>query len=205
MDKIDFKKQYKHLYQPPSNPVIVDVPPLNYLMIDGKGDPNTSQDARDAIETLFPVSYALKFKVKKEKGIDYSVMPLEGLWWTNDMSMFTIDNKNIWNFTYMIMQPEYSEEESVNKVVHEITGKKNLTAIGKIRFITLYEGPSAQIMYTGPFSEEGPAIKKLHTLIGERGGSFDGTKQKHHEIYLSDYRKTASEKLRTVIRQPFIV
>jgi hypothetical protein len=199
MEKIDLKKQLKHLYNPPKEFVFVDVPEMNFLMIDGKGDPNTSQEYKDAIETLYPLSYTLKFMVKKEKMVDYVVMPLEGLWWTEPMSEFTTENKDIWKWTSMIMQIEYVTEELFNRAVEQVKAKKNLPALLKVKFKSFHEGLSAQIMYFGPYSDEGPTIQKLHNFIKDNGYELSG---KHHEIYLGDPRKTAPEKLKTVIRQP---
>ena len=205
MIKIDFKKELKHLYNPPARePVIVDMPSMNYLMVDGAGDPNTAQEAGDAIEALYPVAYALKFLVKKEKATDYGVMPLEGLWWADDMAQFTPHNKDIWKWTYMIMQPEHISGDMVDKVLEQVQKKKNLTALHKVRFESLAEGLSAQIMHIGPFSAEGPTIERLHRFIKENGYSFDGLVQKHHEIYLSDIRKVAPEKMKTILRQPIL-
>jgi len=175
---------------------------MTYLMVDGTGDPNTAQEYQDAIEALYPVAYTLKFMVKKEQGIDYGVMPLEGLWWTTDMSLFDIGNKGIWHWTSMIMQPEYITEEHVDRAMKEVEKKKKPTALSKVIFNTLHEGLSAQILHTGPFSAEGPTVEKLHSFIKEAGYSFDGLVKKHHEIYLSDFRKTAPEKMNTIIRQP---
>ena len=199
MEKIDLKKQLKHLYNPPKEFVFVDVPEMNFLMIDGKGDPNTSQEYKDAIETLYALSYTLKFMVKKEKMVDYVVMPLEGLWWTESMSEFTTENKDIWKWTSMIMQIEYVTEELFNRAVEQVKAKKNLPALSKVKFKSFHEGLSAQIMYFGPYSDEGPTIQKLHNFIKDNGYELSG---KHHEIYLGDPRKTAPEKLKTVIRQP---
>lgn len=205
MEKIDFKKQLKHLYNASAKEVvIVDVPPMNYLMVDGKGDPNTSQEAQEAIETLFPVAYGIKFMVKKEQAIDYGVMPLEGLWWTDDMAQFTPENKDIWKFSYMMMQPEYVSGDLVDKALEEVKKKKSLPALSQIRFESLNEGRCAQIMHPGPFSAEGATIDRLHSFIRENGYSFDGLVQKHHEIYLSDFRRVSPEKMRTIIRQPFV-
>ena len=170
-----------------------------FLMIDGAGDPNTSQDYKDAIESLYAVSYTLKFMVKKEKAVDYVVMPLEGLWWTEPMSQFTMENKDMWQWTVMIMQPEYVTEELFNRAVEQVQIKKNLPSLSKIKFKSLYEGLSTQLMYIGPYSAEGPTIEKLHNFIEENGYELRG---KHHEIYLSDSRRSAPEKLKTVIRQP---
>lgn len=204
MKKIDLKKELKHLYNPSTKEIsIVDVPKMNFLMIDGKGDPNTSQEYKEAIEALYAVSYSLKFMIKKgETAIDYVVMPLEGLWWTDDMAQFSTENKGIWKWTAMIMQPEYVTKDLVTKAFEQVEKKKNPPALSKMRFESFHEGLSAQIMHIGPYSAEGPTIKKLHSFIKEKGYEFDGLVQKHHEIYLSDPRRTAPEKMKTIIRQP---
>lgn len=200
MTKTDFKKELKHLYNPSAKEVvIVDVPKVNFLMIDGAGDPNTAQEFEDAVEALYAVSYALKFMIKREKQIDYIVMPLEGLWWVDDMTQFSMENKDIWEWTQMIMQPEFVTIDLVEKALEQAEKKKNPPALSKIRFESLHEGLSAQIMHLGPYSAEGPTIEKLHNFIRENGYEPRG---KHHEIYLSDPRKSAPEKMRTVIRQP---
>ncbi|MFH1612313.1 MAG: GyrI-like domain-containing protein [bacterium] len=200
MKKIDYEKDLKQLYNSSAMKVeIVEVLPMNFLMIDGKGDPNKSQEFQDAVESLFSISYTLKFMIKKSKEeIDYGVMPLEGLWWADDMSQFKIENKNIWKWTLMIMQPEYVTEKLFNEAVEQIKKKKKLTALLNVRFEAFSEGKSAQIMHIGPFSEEGTTIEKLHNFIKDNGFNFFG---KHHEIYLSDIRKAAPEKWKTIIRQ----
>ena len=203
MKKIDFQKELKSLYNASSQPVMVNVPAMNYLMIDGKGDPNTSVESKEAIETLYPVAYAIKFKFKKENDIDFGVMPLEGLWWTEDMKQFTTENKDIWQWTYMIQQPDFVTENIFKQTLEDVARKK-LPAILKLRFISLDEGLSAQIMHVGPFSEEASTIQKLHSFIKDNGYKIDGLFKKHHEIYLSDYRKTQPQKLKTIIRQPVI-
>ena len=200
MAKIDFKKELKHLYNPSAKKVeIVDVPMMNFLVINGSGDPNTSKEYKDAVETLFAVSYALKFMVKKEKIVDYGVLPLEGLWWTDDMTQFSTENKDIWKWTSMIMQPEYITEDPVSKALEQVEKKKNPPAIPKIRFESFHEGLSAQTMHIGPYSAEAPTIERLHNFIKENGYELKG---KHHEIYLSDPRRSVPEKMKTVIRQP---
>jgi hypothetical protein len=200
MAKIDFKKELKHLYNPSVKKVeIVDVPKMNFLMIDGFGDPNTAQEYKDAVEALFAVSYALKFMVKKEKGVDYGVLPLEGLWWTDDMAQFSMENKDVWKWTSMIMQPEYVTENLVSKALEQVEKKKNPPALPKIRFESFHEGLSAQTMHIGPYSAEGTTIERLHNFIKENGYELRG---KHHEIYLSDPRRSAPERMKTVIRQP---
>jgi len=123
--KIDLKKELKHLYNPsPKEVVIVEVPKMNFLMIDGLGDPNTSQDYKDAVEALFSLSYSLKFMIKQTKTVDYAVMPLEGLWWVDDMSKFSVENKDAWKWTSMIMQPEQVTEDYVAKALEELKKKK---------------------------------------------------------------------------------
>lgn len=206
MEKIDFKKELKHLYAPGKKEVItVNVPELSFLAIDGEGDPNTSQEYKDAIEALFSVSYDIKFSIKKGTlAIDYGVMPLEGLWWVNDMSKFSIDKKDDWKWTAMIMQPGNENfeicQKRVDASIKRVHEKKGLPALPKLRYEKYEEGPSAQIMHIGPFSDEGPTIKKIHDYIKENGYKPKG---KHHEIYLSDFRRAAPEKLKTIIRQPF--
>ncbi|MCK9150540.1 GyrI-like domain-containing protein [Methanobacterium alcaliphilum] len=205
MKKIDYKKEYKELYSASkTKPSLVKVPKLNYLMIDGKGDPNTSLEYQEAMEALFPVSFKVKFISKKEKSMDYVVMPLEGLWWVDNMEDFSIEDKSAWKWTAMIMQPDFITKTMINNALNEVEEKKNPEALSKIRFNSLEEGLSAQIMHIGPYSEEGPTVEKLHNFIREEGFEFDGggNCMKHHEIYLSDTRRTKPEKLRTIIRQP---
>ena len=201
MSKVDFKKSLKQLYSSSSKGAeIVEVPEMNFLMIDGMGDPNTSQDFHEAIEALYPLSYTLKFMVKKgELAIDYGVLPLEGLWWVDDMSKFSVEKKDEWKWTLMIMQPEYVTKSLFSEAVEQVRNKKNPPALSKIRFESFSEGKSAQIMHIGPFSEEGPTIERLHGFIEEQGFKLTG---KHHEIYLSDTRRAAPEKWKTIIRQP---
>jgi len=131
--------------------------------------------------------------------IDYGVMPLEGLWWVDDMSQFSIDDKSNWKWTAMIMQPEHVTQDLFAAAFEQVEKKKNPVALSKIRFQPFSEGKAAQTMHLGPFSEEGPIIERIHNFIWESECSLVG---KHHEIYLSDIRKSAPEKWKTVIRQP---
>ncbi len=204
MQKLDLKKQFKHLYQPSAKQIsIVDVPPLNFLMVDGTGDPDTSADFQAATEALYALSYALKFGVKQGKygdtAYDYPVMALEGLWWADDMAHFSVDAKGLWHWTLMIMQPDIITPAMVEAAGVDVAKKKNPAALSQVRFEQYHEGPSAQIMYFGPFKDEGPTIARLHEFIESGGHQLRG---KHHEIYLSDFRRSAPEKLKTVIRQP---
>ncbi|MFQ5585797.1 MAG: GyrI-like domain-containing protein [Thermodesulfobacteriota bacterium] len=201
MEKIDYKKKLRHLYRPSARKVkIVEAPPMNFLMVDGEGDPNRSQSFSDAIEALFPLAYTLKFMVKKgDMGIDYGVLPLEALWWADDMSAFSTGNKDAWKWTVMIMQPEFITREMVEKGTKDVKRKKKPVSLPLVRFEAFKEGKAAQIMHIGPFSEEGPTIEKVHLFIEENGSQRAG---KHHEIYLSDIRRAAPEKWKTIVRQP---
>jgi hypothetical protein len=201
MTKIDYQKEYKNLYKPSAKEVVVvDVPAFNFIMVDGAGDPNTSQDYRDAVEALFTVSYALKFMVKKGKSaVDFGVLPLEGLWWEDDMNSFTAGNKAAWKWTAMIMQPAPVTEPLVKEALEQVKKKKNPAALPKLRFEVFREGLATQTLHIGPYADEGPTIEKIHNYIHAHGYELAG---KHHEIYLSDPRKAAPEKLKTILRQP---
>lgn len=202
MNKIDFKKEWKHLYRPSAKEfVVVDMPPLQYLMIDGHGDPNVAQEYQDAIEALYAVTYKIKFASKKELGRDYVVPPLEGLWWAEDMEAFTTrQDKSAWDWTMMIMQPEWIAEEMFAVTVQQVDKAKGLPALPKLRLEAYHEGLSVQILHIGSYDDEGPTLHRMHhEFIPQNGYEMVG---KHHEIYLSDMRKVAPEKLRTVLRQP---
>jgi hypothetical protein len=201
MAKVDFKKQLKHLYQPSAKAfAVVDVPPMKFLMIDGHGDPNTAQEYQDALEALYAVAYTLKFTSKKALGMDYVVPPPEGLWWAEDMETFTVQSdKSAWDWTMMIMQPEWITQEMVEEAVRQVEKKKDLPALPKLRLETVHEGLAVQIMHIGSYDDEGPTIARMHAFIDDNGYEPAG---KHHEIYLGDPRKVAPEKLKTVLRQP---
>jgi len=201
MEKKNYKKEFEELYKPKPGAVVeVEVPEMNFLMADGQGNPNNSKSFSEATEALYAVSYALKFMVKKGRmQIDYGVMPLEGLWWSDDMATFSVDDKSDWKWTLMIMQPELINSEMVAMAIDQVKTKKNPHALSLVRFESFKEGPAAQTMHIGPFSEEGPAVAGIHAHIEERGKKRRG---RHHEIYLSDIRRAAPEKWKTVIRQP---
>ncbi len=200
MEKIDLKVTLKDLYTASSKePKIVTVPQLNYLMVDGTGDPNTAPAYAAAIEALYSVAYTAKFALKRSGAGDYAVMPLEGLWWVEDMREFSILAKDEWLWTAMILQPEAVTEEVYLAAKAGAQKKKALPALPGLRLAGMSDGLSAQIMHLGPFAAEGPTIEKLHQFIREQGYTMNG---KHREIYLSDFRRTAPEKLRTIIRQP---
>ncbi|MDP7345962.1 MAG: GyrI-like domain-containing protein [Anaerolineales bacterium] len=198
--KIDFKKEWRHLYRPSAKDVSeVEVPALNYLMIDGHGDPNTAPEYQLAIEALYSLAYKAKFIAKKRSGLDYVVPPLEGLWWAADMAAFSTQDKSAWQWTMMIMQPDGVNAEVIAQATAEVEQKKNLPTISQIRLESLDEGHALQIMHIGPYAEEAETIARMHAFAADNGYALVG---KHHEIYLSDPRKVAPQKLRTVLRQP---
>lgn len=201
MEKIDYAKQLKQLYAPSAKKVdIVEVPQMNFLMVDGEGDPNTAKSFGDAIEALYPLAYTLKFMVKNGPlALDYGVLPLEALWWSDDLSAFSTGNKDAWKWTVMIMQPEFITRETVQEATEAVAKKKKPVSLPLVRFESFKEGKSAQILYIGPFSEEGPTIEKVHSFIEDNGSQRAG---KHHEIYLTDPRRIAPEKWKTIVRQP---
>ena len=200
MKKIDVKKQFPLLYRASGREVTeVEVPPLRFLMLDGAGDPNVSPEYALAVEALFSVSYVTKFAVKRgPTGIDYGVMPLEGLWWADDWSAFATMDKSKWKWTMMIHQPDFVPAETVQRAIEDVVRRKGLIAAKQLRLEEFREGRCAQILHVGPFSDEGPTIKKVHDFIAARSAK----RGKHHEIYLSDIRRAAPEKWKTIIRQP---
>jgi hypothetical protein len=200
VEKLDLKKQYRELYLPSAREcAVVDVPELQFLMIDGRGDPNTSDEYRQVLEALYGMSYTLKFLSKQTEEIDYVVMALEGLWWTDDMADFSEDDKSAWSWTSMIMQPSHLTKAHFEGAADQLRAKRNPMALDKMRFESFHEGLSVQIMHIGPYAEEAPTISRLHQYAVDNGYRI---RDKHHEIYLSDPRRAAPEKLRTVIRQP---
>ena len=199
MTKIDLKKEHKLLYTASAKAaVLVLVPPLQYLMFNGYGDPNTNPDFQAGMEALYTASYTLKFMFKKEQGLDYVVPPLEGLWWML-MADFDLERRDDWRWTLMIPQPEEVRRELLDQAVVAAKKKKPLPALEKLRLEIYDEGRAAQILHVGPYSEEMATIDRLHAFIKEQGFHLCG---KHHEIYLSDPRRTAPEKLKTILRQP---
>jgi hypothetical protein len=200
MEKLDLRKELKHLYGPLSKQFsLVEVPEMNFIMIDGHGDPNHSADYAEAVNALYSLAYTLKFSVKAGLKIDYTVMALEGLWWAEDMAAFVLQDKSNWLWTMMIMQPEFITPELFAEAREQAARKKDLPALERVRLEPFNEGLSVQIMYFGPYADEGPTIARLHEFIRTEGYEPAG---KHHEIYLGDPRKSAPEKLKTVIRQP---
>jgi len=199
MIKLDFRKEYKHLYLPSKKEfTVVDVPRMEFIMIDGHGNPNNNPVYAETLQTLYNLAYTLKFALKP-LGVEYSVAPLEGLWWMPDMTEFSAANKDRWDWTMMIMQPEQVTPELFAQACAEVTRKKDLPLVSKARLETYAEGLSVQILYFGAYADEGPIIARMHAFIRDNGYETNG---KHHEVYIGDPRRSAPEKLRTVIRQP---
>jgi hypothetical protein len=199
--KADLKKALKELFAPKAGEFSsVTVPPLNYLMVDGHGNPNTSADYVAAIEALYAVSYTLKFFSKKELDRDYVVPPLEGLWWAEDPDAFRSHQKDDWDWTMMIMVPEWLAADQVRNGIDAAQAKKPGLDLAGLRFESLEEGPCVQIMHVGSYDDETPTLLRLHDEYLPQAGLKE--RGKHHEIYLSDPRKTDPAKLRTVLRQP---
>ena len=202
MTKKDLKKELKAFYSPSAKePTVVEVPTFNFLMVDGSGDPNSSRSFAEAVEALYSVSYAVKFRLKQgPRQIDYGVMPLEGLWWSEDMSDFVTGNRDGWLWTLMLMQPSFIDAAEIDEAMTTIREKKKLPGGERLRFGAFTEGRCAQILHIGPFAEEGPTVERLHAFIDGQSGR----RGRHHEIYLSDTRKAAPEKWKTILRQPML-
>lgn len=201
MIAIDRKRELKQLYSPSTKEFsIAEIPEMSFLMVDGAGNPNTAPAFAQAVEMLFGVAYALKFMLKKGPlALDVPVMPLEGLWWAEDMAAFTAVDKDGWKWTLMIAQPPQVSRDMYQQALAQMAKKKPELPLAGLRLDRFAEGLSVQIMHVGRFAAEAPTIARMHEFIEQQGYRPSG---KHHEIYLSDMRRTAPEKLKTVIRQP---
>ncbi|MDH6287151.1 GyrI-like domain-containing protein [Rhodococcus sp. NM-2] len=200
-DKTDFKKTLAAYQSPRGEFRIVDVPDLQYLMIDGHGDPNTSPAFSDAVEALYPLAYKLKFASKRDLGRDYVVPPLEGLWWADDMDSFTtVRDKSRWDWTMMIMTPNWVDQAMFTTAVEQAGAKNRPARLDDVRLADLSEGRCVQTLHAGSFDDEAAVLAQLHDdFIPSNGLRVSG---KHHEIYLNDFRRIAPEKQRTILRQP---
>lgn len=199
--KIDLKKDLRDLYQPkPGEFTEVDVPATTYLAIDGHGDPNTSADYAAAVGALYATGYAIKFGFRDRTGDDFVVGPLHGLWSALDPSVFTDRTKGAWDWTMMIALPDAVSSDDVEPGLATARAKKPELPIGRVSALELTEGRALQVMHVGSFDDEGPTLARLHhEVMPARGLTFNG---RHHEIYLSDPRRVAPERMRTVLRQP---
>ncbi|WP_088228922.1 GyrI-like domain-containing protein [Desulfosporosinus sp. FKB] len=214
-DKFDYKKEYKDLYMPKQKPVLIDVPAMNFIMVDGAGDPNTSEEYQDALEVLYGLSFAIKMSKMSGKQpagyFEYVVPPLEGLWWSKDNSFdgTQLIDKSKFQWTSMIRQPEFVNEEVFNWAVSVLKQKKPKLDLTKARFESLTEGLCVQMMHKGPYDSEPVTLGQMEQFLLNNGyicaisdTLSSGQIRRHHEIYLSDPRKTTPEKLKTVLRHP---
>lgn len=200
MKKIDFKKEFGKFYFPSAKEVaMIDIPPLNFAMVDGVGNPNTMPAYREALEALYGVSYTLKFSLKKQGVADYRVGPLESLWWTDESGAFSMDPKAEWKWTSMILQPDVVTRTQFEDALSQLKEKRDPPALPRVRLERFHEGLAAQVLHIGPYAAERPTIERIHIFIRDHGFKLVG---KHHEIYLGDPRRSAPERLKTVIRQP---
>jgi hypothetical protein len=202
MEKIDLRKQLKALYNPPAKEVtLIDVPEMQFIMLDGQGAPESPQYGQ-SIEALYALAYTIKFARKLADGPDFTVMALEGLWWADDYKDFdpVKGDRNNWKWRMMIMQPDFITDKEFRSATETARKKKDNPLIAKVRFERFKEGNSVQMMHIGPYSAEAPNIAKMHDKIKAIGGQLSGL---HHEIYLSDPRRADPSRLKTVLRQPY--
>jgi hypothetical protein len=199
--KVDFKKSYDSYRARSGEFRVIDVPAMQYLMVDGHGDPNTSKNYVDALAALYPVAYKLKFASKRDLERDYVVPPLEALWWAADMAAFTsARDKSRWHWTAMILTPDWIPAQLFADAVGAVAAKDRPPSLGKVRLETLEEGRCVQTLHIGPYDEESAVLADMHErFIPEAGLRMSG---KHHEIYLNDARRVEPVKLRTILRQP---
>lgn len=200
-EKVDLKRSVEGFRAKRGEFEVLRLPQLRYLMIDGSGDPNTAPEYAEALEALYPVAYKLKFASSRQLGRDYVVPPLEGLWWADDMRSFTTGrDKSRWSWTMMLMVPEWIERPMFEAALAQAGAKQPPSRLGDVRLEALSEGLCVQTLHVGTFDDEGPVLDRMHReFIPQQGLRMTG---KHHEIYLSDPRRTAPEKLRTILRQP---
>jgi len=199
MKTIDLKKTLKPYYTASATkPAFVDVPPMSCLMVDGTGDPN-GQVFQEAVGSIYSVAYTLKFAFKKDKAVDYPVMALEGLWCADDVADFLNDKRDAWKWTLFIVLPDVVTRKDVAQAIDTVKKKAKFPRFPEVRFEKFAEGRAAQIMHVGPYAAERPTIERLHRFVAEQGLKLRG---RHHEIYLGDPRRSAPEKLRTIIRHP---
>ena len=209
MEKTDYKKKDKELYMPKTRPAIVEVPSMMFIMVDGCGDPNTSLEYKNAIEILYGLSYAIKMSKMSGRApkeyFEYVVPPLEGLWGVRGEGFdgINLTDKSLFKWTSMIRQPEFVTEEVFADAKQELSKKKPHLDLSLSRLTGFAEGLCCQIMHLGPYDNEPESILKMKEYIHSSGYEEDFSgERRHHEIYLGDPRKTAPERLKTVIRHP---
>jgi hypothetical protein len=199
--KTDFKRQIPTYTARRGTFEVVTVPAMQFLMLDGDGDPNTSTAYADSLATIYPVAYTLKFRSKGDLGRDYTVMPLEALWWADDMATFTsARDKSRWSWTLLNMVPDWIAAEHLETARRVVERKGGAPALEALRLERFDEGLAVQTLHVGSYDDEGPVLEAMHhDVIPAQGLRMTG---RHHEIYLSDPRRTAPAKLRTILRQP---
>ena len=203
----DFKKEYKEFYMPKNRPGIVTVPSMNYIAVRGQGDPNEEGgEYKQSIGLLYGIAFTVKMSKMGDHRIDgyfdYVVPPLEGFWWQDGVAGIDYAHKEAFRWISVIRLPDFVTADDFQWAVEEAERKKK-TDFSKVEFLTVHEGLCVQCMHIGPYDEEPATVSMMHAFMEEQGYTLDITDQRlHHEIYLSDARKTAPDKLKTVIRHP---
>lgn len=202
-DRIDFKRALDAYRATRGRFRLLQVPDMQYLMLDGHGDPNVSLDFAAAIQALYPVAYALKFASRRALGRDYVVPPLEGLWWADDMDAFTAArDKSRWHWTLMLMVPDWIDRARVAEAIERTAASKPDRPVDRVRLQTLSEGLCVQTLHVGAFDDEAELLARLHReFVPAQGLRLAG---RHHEVYFSDFRRVAPERRRTLVRQPVV-
>lgn len=195
----DLRRVHPQLWRAGDEPARLTVPPVAYLMVDGAGDPSTTPAYADAVATLYAVSYGLRFAAKAAGVEPWPVHPLEGLWWSDDVARFSMDRRDEWRWTMLIAQPPVVTADAVADAVASAEHKGKAPASAGLRFDVLDEGDAVQVLHRGPYDDEPPTIARLHAWIADAGLALRGT---HHEVYLTDPRRCAPERMRTILRQP---
>lgn len=204
MAKLDLRKQHKDLFQAGAEPRLLTVPPLLYLCLDGRGDPNRSPDFAAAMQALYALAYGLKFAARKQNpNRDFAVMALEALWWSEDQDTFSLDARDLWLWRAVILQPDFISVELLEPVRAEVLKKKPeiAAALNLARLETITEGLCAQVLHDGPYSTAKATVAVLHDFIAAQGLRKMGS---HHEIYLSDLSRQTPDRMQTIIRQPVV-
>ena len=209
MEKLDYKKEYKDLYQPPTKPVVIEVPEMVFFAVEGSGNPNTSKEYQEALEILYGLSFTVKMSkmngTQPEGYFEYVVPPLEGLWYADGVAFdgLNVTDKEQFRWISMIRQPEFVTEDVFQMAKATLGAKKPQLDLSKVRFLRMKEGLCVQMMHKGAYDDEPETIAKIKQFVADNGYVEDFSDSRfHHEIYLSDPRKCAPERLRTVIRHP---
>lgn len=209
MDKLDYKKEYKDLYQPKTKPSIIDVPKMLFIAVDGEGNPNTCEEYKTALEILYGLSFTIKMSkmngTQPEGYFEYVVPPLEGLWYADGIAFdgMNVTDKDKFKWISIIRQPEFVTEKVFETAKSALQKKKPDLDLSKARLMKMTEGLCVQIMHKGAYDDEPASIEQMKRFLDENGCAEDFSESRlHHEIYLSDPRKCAPEKLKTVIRHP---